>query len=531
MIENIKDRYYGVEYFGVFQFYDIPVYSNPIVVVPYFTTLIELRTKEGGLKKQWYYTQDIDNPIESINMELTYRGCGILKITFAELLFPIDAEDNVRIRLEGSIIYDGIIDNDVEISNPVLIASPYWKRYSEVLYSGTFTTGTLIITILQAIVEDVDSDTGVVWNADKINLGDTPPTLNATYSAEKVSDIFDRLIEMAGAMYYWGVDTDREFFVTRYDDTVTPAYNFYCKDISDFGDSSFEDDYSKIEYTEAQVWKVDPDDEENTDPQFIGNIGDYGNITYPPIDLYYKLRRKVGKIVAPEYLLEATALSWAYEYLKKNAMKATTVKIKDINIEKIIPRPGDYVMVEGDFDKTTITIIDCEATDNWTNTSLGIAMGKDNEDAIKLFYDGVNDSYYDFSRTMRYYKQRRVGLYLRAPLGTIMEVAFSDSLSPSTTFKFETADDSLLGYYDFEVTTPFQYVIFKYVTGDIYVDNIVVFCETKRQVNTFINKLELKWTYSGIDCDATGGNIENPETALFEKLQRKVKILEMIASI
>jgi hypothetical protein len=40
---TIKDRFMGVEYFGVFQFYTIPEPITVIVITPFFTTLLELR--------------------------------------------------------------------------------------------------------------------------------------------------------------------------------------------------------------------------------------------------------------------------------------------------------------------------------------------------------------------------------------------------------------------------------------------------------------------------------------------------------
>lgn len=537
MTTNFKDRFYGVEYYGVIQFYEIPIQSNPIIITPYFTTLLELRTKEGGLKKQWYYTQDRNNPIESIAIEMTNRGCGICKVQFSELMFPIDASDIVRIRLEGSIVYEGIVDNDVDISNPILIASPLWKRLDELLFTGTFTTGTTIMTILQTVIEAVDSDSGINWNAAKVTLVGTPPTLAVEYLDTVASEILNSMVDLAGEMHYWGVDTDRDFFVKRYDETDPIVYSLYSKDRSIYEKVTITEDYSKIEMTEAVVYKKN---ETTGDASKVGSVGDAGNIDYPPLDIAKKLRRKVGKLTASEYILDETALKWGYESLKKQAQKALTVKISDIDVSQYLPKPDDFVLVEGDFDKCMVTIIECDATTestgltgSWTNCSAVSSQGKDENNAIKLFNSGTSDSYFDFGRSVRFYKQERVGFFIRGAVDTVIEVAFSDSTTPDADeyFKFAIADDSLLSYYDFEVDFPFRYVYFKYVADDIYIDDVQVFCESKRQVQTALKKVSLKWTSDGIKCDAEGGNISNPETEQMEKLNSKIKILEAINNI
>lgn len=534
---TIKDRFYGVEYYGVFQFYNIPVQSNPIIITPYFTTLLELRTKEGGLKKQWYYSQDRDNPIESISLELTNKGCGICKVVFSELMFPVDASDIVRVRLQGDVIYEGIVDNDIDISDPTLSASPFWKRLEELLFTGSFTTGTSVLTILQSVIETLDVDSGVNWNASKVTLVGTPPTLAIDYTDVPAAEVIDSMLELAGEMHYWGVDTDRDFFVKRYDETDPVVHNFYSKDISEYEKATITYDYSKIEMTEAVIYKKS---ETSGDAVRVGTVGNAGNVSYPPLDISKKLRRKVGKLTASEYIQDATALLWGYEALKKQAQRAVTVKISNIDVNSYLPAPDDVVLVEGDFDKCMVLIIDCDVitetedlTGAWNNCTVVSSQGKDENNAIKLFTDGVNASYFDFGRSVRFYKQRRVGFYIKGPVDTVIEVAFVDSVPPAAAdyFKFALADDSLLSYYDFEISIPFRYVYFKYTSGNIYIDDIQVFCESKRQVVTSLKKVSLKWSSTGIDCDAEGGDISNPETEQLEKLNSKIKILEIINSI
>lgn len=527
---TIKDRFCGVEFYGVFQYQTIPTPIVVVVITPYFTTLLELRTKEGGLKKRWYYNQDTENPIESISIEQTEKGFGICSVVFANLMYPVEAEDIIRLFFGGNAVYEGIVDNDVDISVPKMTASPFWNRLNEVLYSGSFGTGTSVKVILQDVIEDTQADTGIIWNVDKVDVGIAPPLIAVDYSDETASDIIDKMVEMAGASYYWGVDSDREFFVKRFVETGLPDYYFYATDEADFSKITIKEDYSKVEMTEAVVYKKS---ETDTNAVYIGSVGNSGNVDYPPIEISNKMRKKVGKITASEVLTDETALNWAYEYLKKQAAEVETVKLQDINLENYVPMIGNRILAEDELKKTMFVAVDCDSTTNWTNVSLETGQGLNGNSAIKLFNDGSNNSYYDFGRAIEYYKQERIGLYVKAPVDTVLEVAFSNSLTPDSSefMMFAVSDDSLYVYNDFEFKSEFQYIHFKYVAGDIYLDDIQVFCEHKRQITTTIKKVSLKWETSGITCDIECGNIKNPETDLFNKMNRKIKILEAIASI
>ena len=526
---TIKDRYIGLEYYGVLQYFSVPLPTVVIVITPYYTTRIELRTRAGGLKKAWYYGQDTDNPIESVELEQTEKGFGICKIKFSELMFPIDASDTLTIYFGDNIIYDGIIDNDVDVSNPIAIASPFWKRFEECIFSGTYAAGTGVKEIMEDLITGKETETGVSWDTNNVNVGASPPVLTVTYTDATVNEVLDTLTELAGSTYYWGVDSDRKFYVKKYDDTGDPVHYFYSKEEAEFSKMSISEDYSKIELTEAVVYKKSST---GGDTVRVGTVGDSGNVTYPPLDIVNKIRSKVGKLTASEYVLDETALMWAYEYLKKQAADFLTADVEDIDLNLYSPVVGDRILIEDDFKKSMIIAIECDATTNWTNTTLETSGGKDNESCIKLFTDGLNDSIYDFGRDVQWYKQKKIGFYINAPIGTEIEVSFfpEGSTPASATFKFASSD-SVLSYKDFDVTWAFRYIQFKYVTGNIYVDNFQVFCETKRQLVTTVKKIKTKWKSDGISCDLSCGNIKNPETDLMSKLERKIKILEAINSI
>jgi hypothetical protein len=527
---GIRDRYLGVEYFGAFQFYDIPTPIDVTIIIPFYTTLLELRTKDGGLKKRWYYNQDTDNPIESISIEQTEKGYGICKVQFADLMYPVDASDVIRLYFGGEPVYEGIVDNDVDITVPIMTSSPFWKRLTEVLYTGTHGIGTSVKVVLQDVIQDTQADTGIAWNTDKVDVGISPPLLAVEYNDEVASSVIDKMVEMTGASYYWGVDSDREFFVKRFVYDADLSYRFYSSDEADFSKVTIKEDYSKIEMTEAVVYK-----KSETDPEavYVGTVGDIGNVTYPPIDASNKIRRKVGKITASEFLSDTTALDWAYEVLKKQGENRETVKLTDINLEKYFPDVGDRILAEDDFKRSMFIAVDCLTDTGWDNVTEATGEGLNNTDCIKLFADDTNNSVYDFGRPVQYYKQEKIGLYVKAQIDTVIEVAFSNDSPPDASewFMFAISDDEVFVYVDMEYKDEFQYIHFKYVAGDIYVDDIQVFCESKRQIETTIKKVSLKWDEKGIDCSIDCGDIKNPETDELNKLSRKIKILEAINSI
>lgn len=527
---NIKDRFSGLEFFGVFQFYTVPLPVKIIIINPFYTTLLELRTKDGGLKKQWFYNQDTDNPIEEISIEMTEKGFGACKVLFSDLMFPVDASDVIRLFFGGTAIYEGIVDNDVDISDPELTAAPFWKRYDEVLFTATYGAGTGVKEILEDIIDSKASETGIIWDGANVDIGDSPPVLSVEYADALVKETIDTLVEIAGAPYYWGVDADRKFFVKEYVETGDPTHKFFATDEAEFKKVTIKEDYSKVDMTEAVVYKKAAG---GGDTEKVGLVGNYGNVTYPPLEIVKKIRSKVGKLTASEVLLDETALKWAYEFLKKQAQDATTVKVDDIDLNKYNPKIGDRILVEDEFKRSMVISVECDSDTDWTNVSGAAGEGKDEESAVKLFTDGSNNSYYDFGRPIQYYKQEKIGFYFKAPIDTVIDVAFSESLTPSAGewFKFASPDDGVLSYRDFNYSGEFQYIHFKYVAGDIYVDNIQVFCETKKQIITTVKKIQIKWNSSGISCNISCGNIKNPETEQMNKLSRKIKILEAINNI
>ena len=536
MSMNFKDRYYGVEYFGVLQFYAIPVIQHSIVITPYFTTLIELRSSSGGLKHQWYYTQDVDNPIQEISVEMTSKGCGICKVTFAELNFPIEASDVIRVRFNGSIIYEGLVDNDVDISNPVLTASPLWKRFEELTFSGQFNAGTQISNALQSVVSSLCTDSQINWNPAKINLISVPPNVQITYLDSKASDILQDLLTLAGEMHYWGVDTNRDFFVKRYDDTALPTFKFFAKDQADFESVKITEDYSKITMTQASIYKKVSG---GGTAVYVGSVGEYGNVTYPPLSISNKIRKKMGKVTASEYVTDTQALVWGYESLKHQLRKALTIEINNINIKSYMPFPDAVLLAEGDFSKDMFVAVTCDSLTPttglggfWSNASIVQQKGKNLDSAVRLFLSAY-DTIFDFGRVVNFYRQQKVGFYITGAFDTTIQVAFSQNASPSAGefFNFALVDNNLLGYYDFNITSPFRYIYFKYVSGNIYVDDIQVFCEAKRQAVGVVNKVSMKWSSAGLVCNATCGNISNMETKELEDITVRIKALEAINNI
>jgi hypothetical protein len=256
-------------------------------------------------------------------------------------------------------------------------------------------------------------------------------------------------------------------------------------------------------------------------------------VNYPQLPIVNKIRPKIGKIVASEVWNSISARDWAYEHLKRHVDTVTSVKLSNIDLQRYFPKIAKTVLVEDGFKRTMELAVDCSTVTGWTNTTLDSGQGKQGDPAIKLFTDGLSDSFFDFGRPVQFFNQEKIGFYIKAPEDAVIQVSFSADLTPaeSETFIFGFPDDGVLSYKDFAVTWPFRYIRFAYVAGNVHVDDFLVFCETKKQQTTTIKKMTITWNDKGVFCDAEGGYILSPESDEHNRLSRKVRVLESINNI
>lgn len=531
IISSIKDRFFGLEYFGVFQDLSIPKISPLIILLPAHAVCIEFYTPLGGVKKMWYSTQVSDNLIDTLAVELTFRGCGVCNITFSQLVFPIDGGDIIVIKYLGKTIYRGIVDNDVDLSVPEVTTTPYWKRFGECMYTKTYSAATSVLTILQTLITELSSDTGVTWNLSKVHvaeIGTAIPTMSVTYTDERVDDILDDLLKILGESYYWGVDIENEFYVKRYKDSGNTDYRLYSMDKAIFESVEITCDYSKVDMTEAIVYKRSSS---GGSAVRVGTVGNTGNTSYPPLDIANKVRRKVGKLTASQYLDDTTSLIWAYETLKSQSRRIDTAEINGLDTTVYVPEIGHRLLVEDGFKASIEDIIDCSVSTGWANATPISGVGRDNGYGIQLFSSSEDDALYDFGRDICYYHQRKIGMFFRGPEDTLITIVFVTNESTETSFSF-SLPNGVLCYRDFDIKTEFRYIRFEYISTatPVYVSGIVAFCDTKKQVILPVNKIKYSWSSKGADCNVTCGDLTNLETKELEDLMKKVRKLEYINS-
>jgi hypothetical protein len=204
--------------------------------------------KSGGLKKDLYIFGSTDCPIKSIQFELNKRimGAGVMNLSFVD--FPIHADDFVILTYKGTTAYRGLIDHAPDPKQGKLKLVPYSRRYKELLINKTYTTQTAS-AMLQDIVEDLQSDTGITWNSDLVSTGEsTTYTKVFEYvTAEKaVKEIVGELSDRE-----WGVNVNNVFTVYTPNTTVDEMFFQSYEPIFTSVEAKY--NWNKIKATRYQV--------------------------------------------------------------------------------------------------------------------------------------------------------------------------------------------------------------------------------------------------------------------------------------
>lgn len=521
----IYDRYYGVEFYGAFNHTLIPVPIDPIIVWSDYDTVLTLLTADGGLKGKWHYHQRSVSPVSKIQCERTLKGCGSGEVVFAYLDLPIDAGDVFEIRFRGDLVYEAIVENDVEISDPTAKLKPRTEKLKGVLFTGSYPIGVSVKDILEDVITASETDTGIIWDSDSVDVGITPPQLAVEYNDSLANKVIDEIVKLAGSDFYWGVGPDRVFFVRQYS-TDTIHRRFYVQDNPVCGKVKINKDYSQVKLTRAHVWKKNTSTKELA---FVGAVG-YGG-SYPVLEIENKIGKIEGVLTASEYLQDADALTWAYESLRRDARQRQQISIDSVDIQEYVPEPGDNIMAEDGIKPALLPICSCESVTGWTGGVLSPGTGRDKSASIEIFGSAV-EAVYDMGRVDSWYKQKKIGFYMAGTVRKLVSVAFSETTDPDESEFFSFCLTGKLGYYSFPVTWSFRYCVFRTdVVDPVNVDEIQVFCETKQQYQDIVSKVSWGWTREAIEVSIDAGDVINPESEELQLLERKISILETIDKI
>ena len=310
--------------------------------------------KDGGGKKVFEF--DIENYLTLINFELNEKICGACSIDFSYIDFPINIDDEIIINYSGVDVYSGYVQTIPDVKGGKVKIEPYHNQYSEKLYSGSFTNKT-IKEMLKIIVQEKQSETGIRWSNNFVDITDTT-TYDISYNYEKCKTIFDELIKKLDDKY-WGVNASKIFTVYENESSVTRTLDNCIN--QEFVSVSNDLDYDKIENTRYQVFIKTTDG----DSERVGEVG-YGS-GYDPIELEQVVHIKENKfnITVPE-LSDSEALDFAYADLEAQQVLNTT-KIKGYDISQMFPEIGKKWKIIDKLDLITNRVLNCNETTSDSN--------------------------------------------------------------------------------------------------------------------------------------------------------------------
>lgn len=380
----------------------------------YYPYRVEILSNDGGYIRDWAIGAD-GCPLSMVQYEETERGDVKCTIDIAEVTFPLNYSDIVKIYYNGKLDYIGYIEKLPDPRGGKIQVYPYIQRLKDILYNGSFSAKTPK-EILETVITSTDSDTDVFWNSDAVDINVTD-TYSPTYAYIKVEKIIDDWVKLEDDAV-WGVDNGF-LVVKKPDDDV--KYTIFNDDQPPFVEIEEDNDSTKIEATEYRVFAKNA----SGDTDYVGIVPDGG--TYPDLSLETDIGRKItGRLTAPDGLTGADALEWAYAKLKAY-YPAQTVKITGLDRRLFDIKPFDKVRTWGNEELQLETIEDCEALTYWHGSD-SLALSSD---AKKGLYSVEFDTgtakteliYIDFERTRTYRGVEKLVFWIKSPDSATKAVA------------------------------------------------------------------------------------------------------------
>lgn len=527
-------------------------YTPPVPGVTdyYYPWNIKYYHKSGGLKKDWVYGQS-DCPITNFNFELNLKGCGFAEINLAYIDFPIDAFDFIDVYYEGTKLYHGFVERTPDPKGGRIEILPRSTRFSELLYDGAFSS-TAFDTILQTVVEAVEADSEIDYNALYIDTGSSD-TYTIEYVYEKVDKIINDLIARLNDRY-WGVNENNIFYVEEYGSSV--ASTVFYLDNPYYSGIDIEYDYSGIQATRFQVYKKTAG---SGDTSYIGQVG-YGG-SYPVLAVETLFRKIEDTITISEVLGSTEALDYAYAKLQTYNLNRT-ITINNCQKEYFDPTIGSLINVQDSEETILTTVIDCESTTGW---SAAAALDTSNyvEGAASIYFDATAvDDYieYNFGKQKRYLMPEKIGfmiwceeagrkLYIKITYGTnynnygygsgyYSEGAYSagDTDGDETTETYTEnsiyiAAAEVWYYRDYEMSLPIASI--RWYWSEAPTGTVQTNIDRVQILRPFRNQYEANVVQKNYDVSQSGTNLTvkldsyDPKlNDTFFELEKKVNILE-----
>jgi hypothetical protein len=396
--------------------------ADQATLLDYYQWNVNWYHKSGGRKKSFYIGMD-NVPIQQLHFEKNKKICGAGKIKMSFVNFPIDADDYIEAYYEGTLKYRALVDNSIDPKGGDVKLVPYSQRYSELLVNENYTSQS-IESIVQDIVEDSQTDTGIGYNSAFIDTGESDNySYNFNYKDIKgaINQVTEKLDER-----WWGVLPSNTF--TIYANNSTVDYILTDETERAYKEVKRTKNYERIKETRREVFKKDT----AGNKEYIGQVGFGGS--YPALSIETLVRKKVRTYdIAESNLSSGDALDIAYEDLKKIATYGETIKITDLDINKYDLDIADRVKIVDGYEKVLETIIDCDSITSWTGATLDTTDYVEGSGSVSGSGYSPTTSVitYDFGETMRYNNPEFIQFMVKTDenTGNLLEFAFSNDSS------------------------------------------------------------------------------------------------------
>lgn len=414
--------------FGVLSEVVLSEYEQPtadqVELDYYYNWRINWSHKSGGRKKSFSIGME-EVPIQEFSFELNKKICGAGKIKLTFVNFPVDSDDYIEAYYNGSLKYRALVDNSVDPKGGDVKLVPYSQRFNELLLNENYTSQT-IESIVEDIIEDNQTDTGIGYNAAFINTGESG-LYSFNFNYKPIKNSFQQILEKLDERE-WGVNAANTFSI--YSNNTELDHFLTDETERGFIDVKRKYNYERIKETRREVFKKDT----AGDKQYIGQVGfDSSSGSYPILPIETLVRKKVATYdVSESNLSSGDALDIAYADLEKIATLGETIKIKDVDIAKYDLDIGDLVKVVDGYEKVLETIINCDSITNWSGATLDTDDYVEGSGSIQgNGYNPTNSIItYDFGEIMRYQNPEFIQFMIKtAETGDVLEFSLSNESS------------------------------------------------------------------------------------------------------
>jgi len=523
---------------------------------------IEILAKDEGFIRSYNLGADSGIPIKSLDFTLTRNGCGISKVNFATIDFPLQALNLIRVYRDGERIYSGFFKDIPHLSGGTASVSPFLSRLSDTKYNGSFVAQTIAYILETMITANVDK-TQILWNASSVDTGSVA-TKTITYDYKTAKDIIEDFIKDLNNRYY-GVDADNFFYIKQYETDITQY--FFKDDESYFIDFDAKEQNSGIKYTRLQVYQKNAG--AGTESR-LGQVGyDAPGGSYPIVT---RLEDKVGiiedKITVPEGLVLADALDYAY-YKITSQSTTQNINIKGIDDSKYNLKIGQKARIY-EFEEIQFNIIiGCDALNDLSGSWRGmVALDSTYKyrGDYSIKYDSSNPyCYYQFDGLRKWKSPYKIGfMFYCNKSNQLFEICLANSSSlggyssksastdggysrrtdlggtelfdPSYTYRFSTQSNGWF-FIDFDITKDdFDVIGIRKVYGVtagtiLYIDTIGLYQYTRNYYDGNIIQIDYQISKDKTNINAVIGELERPMTENELRLESKVDRLEETSKV